>query len=310
MKKLLLIPLALALTGCGIYRTPMTFTRNTQFNSEDYVRYCIIKTAQDNHWGICDQGDKTFLLDMNYKKWKHFANVQYSSRAITVTPALDLITLKDELGKVNRSVNILSKLMCNLITQNFYSVSEVKEMPEVGKCRNFESVETIQGGNMHALRRFTNIAFAWEDQPVKLPETTNFTFEVVPNKKVPMDLVQSVEERLYNYLNERGLFDDQTSKPYHIKVVFKDYDAKSLGPVGDLMLHTGTRDLMVEAEISDPDNKPISYIYVTTKSEEGGWLGIMHRASNSLTRNLTNDLLNIIEIKLMSKDIKLKRVSN
>ena len=307
MKKLLLVSLVLALSGCASYRDPMTFTRTTTFNSEDYVRNCIIRTAQKNHWGICDIGNNTFLVDMNWKKWKLFANVEYTPNSITVTPELDLITLKDEQGKVHRSINNLSKMMSNLINQSFYNMDKVLEPIPVSRCKKFESVETIQGGNFIINRRFSNIAFAWEDQPVKLPETTNFTLEIVPNDQVPEELMGSVHERLEQFLSERGLADDKTNKPYHLKITFKDYDAESLGAVGDFFLHTGSKDLMVEAEVSDPDKKPICYAYITTKSEEGGWTGIIHKASNSLTRNLANDLLNILEIKLMGKNIELKR---
>lgn len=308
MKKLaIILTCSTLLAGCASYREPMTFYRTTTFNSEDYVRNCIIRTAQHNHWGICDKGDNTFLVDMNWKKWKLFANVAYTSNSITVTPELDLITLKDENGKVHRSVNNLSKLMSNLINQSFYNTDNAIEPVHVDRCKKFESVDTIQGGNFIINRRFSNVAFAWENEPVRLPETTNFTLEIIPNDQVPEDLILSVQERMLQFIGERGLADDKTSAPYHIKVSFKDYDAESLGAVGDFFLHTGSRDLMVEAEVSDPNKKPICYAYITTKSEEGGWTGIIHKSSNSLTRNLTNDLLNILEIKLMGKNIELKR---
>lgn len=307
MKKIFALLLAASLAGCATYREPMSFERTMGMSSELSMRYAIIKTAQQNHWGICDKGNNTLLVDMLHKKWKLFADVTYTDNSFTVTPNLELITLKNEEGQVHRSMNNLSKRMAAVIANNFMQLDFAEgEAPKIDTCKRFEPVEVIQGGVLFTGRRFSNVAFAWENESVRLPETTNFTYEVKPNKNVPTEVAMSLNERMQEALQARSLADTHQGEPYHIEIDFKDLASDSNGAVADFFIQT-YKDLVMMATVYDPERKPVCYVYLSTRSEEGGWTGIIHKATNSVTRNAVYDLFNILEIKLFGREIELKR---
>ena len=290
------------LSGCAHYKPIVKISEFSNL-SESEIRNTIIKTAISREWNICEFSQNKFRVDKITYNWPIYLNISYSQGKYQITPNTKLTTLVDRDGNVRSLLNTQALRFDNYIRYQIKKQALAHiEVPSIPKCINYESISRYKVG-FWGWRSTISSEFGWENQPVHLNLKEKF-YAVINGGSAPPKLDESLQERIDTHLlvaDQRGI---KGTASYSIEMKFTGFKHLSVGAVNDFMWPSAASQILtLEATVKENDSgKNICYVHLHISTPTGGWVGIINKSSNIITRHLGRALWNTLEEKLMNKN--------
>ena len=285
MKKVALsLGLIALLAGCSSARDPLTFHTGTQAVATEKLKNTIVNTAINNNWNICEVAPGQLRADLTHKKWKIFADIDYSSRGYSIKPNLLYTNLIEGNGKVHRAVNNrINELDQNIKNRLRYAKGGDNRSPSIDRCPRYESVRTAEEGLIFQAKRYTTRAFAWAASPIRLKSNSKFSVHIRYDPSVPSQLKDSMYRRMTEYLSDYSLYANRNAD-YQLNIEFiNSYEHSRTSVLDFLGLADSHRQLQVQAKIADRFSRPICIIDVSTRVDTSGVSGLVNKSTTKTT---------------------------